>query len=367
MNTYPLRVIGKRAETDDAASLILEVPVDLKPAFDYRAGQFITVVREVDGEPVARQYSLSSTPDIDEDLRITVKKVPGGAMSGWLVDTVEVGQTIEVSPPRGRFFVPLAEPGHVLLLAAGSGIAPLYAIARQLLLAGLGHRVSLAYGNRNQDSIILRDDLEQLARRHGDTVFSMEHVLSRPGPGWNGATGHVDPGFLADRLSRWRDASPLPLHIYLCGPEGFMDNARECLVAQGVDANAIRHESFDLILNDDENEPDLIVRADGSEDNPESDVHCERVVACVGGEECEIVPEEGEPILAALLRGGADVPYSCQEGTCSSCISKVTEGVVKMRPIALKTLQQSDLDDGLILACQARPASRTVRIDFDEL
>jgi len=367
MNTYPLRITRRRIETPDTVSLWLEVPADLEPAFGYRAGQFITVVAERGGESVARQYSLSSVSEFDDDLRITVKRVPGGAMSSWLVDQVHEGQLLDVAPPRGRFFVPPEEEQHVLLLAAGSGIAPLYSIARQLLSARQGHRVTLVCANRTEESIILRDDLDRLRDAHSGEGLAVEHVLSRPDASWTGVRGRVDPAFLASRWPSWREATPSSLAVYVCGPDGFMAAAEQFFLSEGVAGHRIRRESFDLVLHDDAGDPDLVVHAAGSGDAPVAEEPCELVTATVGGETTEVVPEKGEVVLAALIRRGADIPYSCQEGTCASCIAKVTEGTVRMRPIALRTLHASDIEDGLVLACQARPVTKRVHINFDDL
>jgi ferredoxin-NADP reductase len=359
MSTYPLRVAERRLETDDAASLWFDVPTDLRTAFAYRVGQFLTIEEEFDGETIARQYSLASVPDLDEQLRITVKKIPGGRMSTWLVDQVSKGDVLEVAPPRGRLYAPADDSRHYLLLAAGSGIVPLQAIAREADRLDRGHRVTLAYGNRFLDSIILRDEVDRLV----DAGASVEHVLSRPPADWAGHSGHVDSGYLTARWPEWA-GTPGELAVFLCGPEDFMTAAENFLVDNGVDINDIRKESFDLVLNDDDGSSDLIVPDDGDDVEP---VPCGRLQAVVGGEEVEVSPEPDEPLLSALLRVEADVPFSCQEGTCSSCIVKLREGRVRIRPGVLQTLRPADLEEGLILACLSRALTETVRIDFDDI
>jgi ferredoxin-NADP reductase len=363
MTTYPLRTVVRKQESADAVSLFLDVPVDLRPAFAYRAGQFIAVAADLQGGPTTRQYSLSSAPGQDAQLRITIKKVPEGVMSTWLVDVVNVGDLLEVAPPRGRFFLPLTEPHHVVLLAAGSGIAPLFSIARHVLSENVGHRVTIAYGNRSCDSIILADELNELVKNFADRC-TLEHVLSRAEASWSGRRGHVDPAYLAERFDTWHALSPLPMAVYICGPDSFMNSTEQFFVDRGLALEKIRKESFDLVLNDDGGEPDLLVTASNA---TEEAVASARIFAVVSGEEVEVESEAGEPILAALLRSGADVPFSCQEGTCSSCITKLKEGAVHIRPGALKTLRQADLDEGLILACLSRPASPVVRVDFEDL
>lgn len=359
MSTYPFKVAKRRRETDDTVSLWFAVPNDLRSIFDYRTGQFITIEEDIDGETVSRQYSLASVPTLDEWIQITVKRLPGGRMSSWLVDTVTEGDIIEIAPPRGRLYIPVEQPRHLLLLAAGSGIVPLQAIARDALSGGSGDRVTLAYGNRHEESIILRKEVDRLVEI-GATV---EHVLSRPPGEWSGATGHVDHDFLQRRWSDWFDGTG-PDVAYLCGPEKFMLAAEEQLIASGMNVNDIRKESFDLVLNDDEDEPDVLVPAADGDEEPQE---CVMLTAVLGGDEIEVTPEPGEALLTALLRVSDDVPFSCQEGTCSSCIVKLVEGRVGVRPGVLQTLRPADLDEGLILACLSRARTEAVRIDFDSV
>jgi ferredoxin-NADP reductase len=353
-------VARKCTEGSDGASLWLDVPQDLATAFAYRAGQFIAIEADIGGETLIRQYSLSSTPELDLGLRITVKKVPEGRVSSWLVDEVEAGEILEVTAPRGLFFKPLDEPRHVLLLAAGSGVAPMIPISRSLLGTELGHVITFAYGNRTPETIILKDEVDALAK---DPAGYVEHVLSRADDGWAGARGRIDRAYLEVRLPAWESRSDLPMTAYLCGPEAFMDVAESALMQFGLGQNDIRRESFDLVLNDEDDGPPIAVTSD----DPSDEGQCELITAVVGGEEVKAAPQQGETILDTLLRVKADVPFSCQEGTCSSCISKLTGGSAQVRPAVLKTLRQDDLDEGLVLACLSRPTSRQVRIDFDNI
>jgi ferredoxin-NADP reductase len=359
VSTYPLKVARRRQETADTASFWFDIPIDLRTVFDYRTGQFLTIEEELGGETIARQYSLASVPELDERLQITVKRIPDGRMSSWLVDSVKEGDVLEVAAPRGRLYTPPEQARHVLLLAAGSGIVPLLAIGRHALSQDRGHRVTLAYGNRHPESIILRGDVDALAPA-GATV---EHVLSRPPQQWPGYGGHVDPEYLAERWFDWT-SGPLPISVFLCGPEDFMSAAEKFLVEQGVDVNDIRKESFDLVLNDDDSEPDLLVPQDYDLDEPED---CFMLTAVLGGAVIEVTPEPGEPLLTALLRVSDDVPFSCQEGTCSSCIVKLVDGQVGIRPGVLQTLRPADLEEGLILACLSRARTESIRIDFDDV
>lgn len=359
MTTYPLKIVRKRPESADAASLWFDVPLDLRTVFQYRTGQFLTLSEEFDGETISRQYSLASVPELHQRLHIAVKRIPGGRMSTWLVDTVQEGDLVEVAAPRGRLYSPPEEPRHLLLLAAGSGIVPLLAIGLHASTQQPRHRVTLVYGNRHQDCVMLSGEVDGLA----ESGAAVEHVLSRPSGGWSGHRGRIDPGLLARRWPEWSSVGP-PLAVYLCGPDDFMTSAETFLVDRGVDVNDIRKESFDLVLHDDEDEPDLHVPDTPEPAEPET---CTRITAVLGGAEIEVAPEPGEPLLAALLRVSDDVPFSCQEGTCASCIVKLVDGQVGVRPGVLQTLRPADLDESLILACLSRARTSSVRIDFDNV
>jgi ferredoxin-NADP reductase len=364
MATFPLRVVDRRMEATDTASLWLAVPADLKSVFAYRPGQFVTVEAEIDGEPLARQYSLSSSPEDDRHLRITVKKVPGGRVSSWLVDRVATGDVLSVAPPRGRFLGEPDRPHHVILLAAGSGIAPILPIARHLSACADPHRVTLVYGNRRLPDIALHDEVRQLAATRPN--LSVELALTGPEADWTGLRGRIDAALLAARYPDWRTGAQrdFPVQVYLCGPQGMMDAAESFFLERGLEPAAIRRESFDLVLDEADEEPPIEVSCAAE---PGTSGACTELRALVGGESYSVAVGAGESLLAALLRIGADVPFSCQEGTCSSCIAKLRAGCVTVRAGVLKTLRREDLDEGLILACLAHPRTTAVTIDFDDI
>ncbi len=364
MSTYPLRVAEKYTETEDAVSITFDIPQDLKGAFSYLPGQYLTIETDNGEETIARQYSLSSTPGVHNVLRITVKKVEGGIVSTWLVDRTSKGDVLETQVPRGRFFKEIDQPSHVVLLAAGSGIAPILSIVRWLLENEEDHKVTLVYGNRTPESVILATEVEELEGRYPDRCF-VEHIMSRANSDWLGATGRIDRSYIQKRFPDWDDRSnDLPTIFYMCGPEGFMDAAESTFQEFGIPLKHIHRESFDMILEDDGEEPGLEVNGTESVDEVGETT---KIVVVVGGEEYEASWKKGEDILSALLRAEADVPFSCQEGTCSSCISKLTVGQIEARPGVLQTLRQEDLDEGLTLACLSKPKTKNIRIDFDEI
>ena len=190
---HRVRIADVIAETADALSLVLEVPPELAAEFAYRPGQFLTVRVPHTDAPVARCYSLSSAPRIDEYLKITVKRVADGHASNWICDHVTPGAVLEVLPPAG-LFTPNALDGDLLLLAAGSGITPVISILKSALAEGHGHAV-LVYANRDADSVIFAAELRDLAARHPDRLL-VRHWFDNPSAVVIGAT-----------------AAPLPLAV----------------------------------------------------------------------------------------------------------------------------------------------------------
>jgi ferredoxin-NADP reductase len=358
MTRYPLRVTHRILESPDTVSLGFGVPQDLRHVFRHRPGQFVSLAMDVDGQSLERSYSISSLPDIHPWLRITVKRLPAGKVSGWLVEQVQAGTVIELAAPRGRFFDPPANPVHAVLLGAGSGIAPLVPIARHLSSAGT-HQVSLICGQRTEADLILRDEIEALGTQSNCRVSLR---LTRPKFAWAGELGRIDARYIATRLPAWRDTG-LPLVFYVCGPEPFMGDVEDALRAGGVTAESIRKESFVLTPEEDTGEPGIAVLAAEADEAGD----CIEIRASASGEEFEVQPESGESLLASLLRAGAPVPFSCQEGTCASCIARLKRGAVELKRGALQILPQQDIDKGLILACLSHPQSARIHIDFDDL
>src|SRR5260221_5163890 len=358
MTRYPLRVTHRVLESPDTVSLGFGVPQDLRHVFRHQPGQFVSLATDMDGQSLERSYSISSLPDIYPWLRITVKRLPAGKVSGWLVDQVQTGTLIELAAPRGRFFDPPTAPVHAVLLGAGSGIAPLVPIARHLSSVAT-HQVSLVCGQRTEADLILREELEALDAQSSCRVSLR---LTRPQFVWAGERGRIDTSYIAAQLPTWRETG-LPLAFYLCGPEAFMHESEIALHACGVATESIRKESFAVTPEEDTGEPGIAVL--GTEAGEAGEWTENR--ARVSGEEFEVQPESGESLLASLLRVGAPVPFSCQEGTCASCIARLKRGAVELKRGALKILPQQDIDKGLILACLSRPQSARIHIDFDDL
>ncbi|WP_436740097.1 2Fe-2S iron-sulfur cluster-binding protein [Streptomyces sp. BBFR102] len=335
-----VRVVEVVRETPDAHSLVLE-PVDAPEGrFRYRPGQFLTVrVPSERAGGAARCYSLCSSPLRDEKLKITVKRTANGYGSNWICDHVVEGDTLEVLRPAGTF-TPDTLDEDFLLLAAGSGVTPVMSILKSALHAGAGS-VTLLYANRDEHSVIFRDELAALAREFADRLTVLHWLESVQGlPTGPALRALVRP--YADRRT------------FICGPGPFMELATETLTALGAPAERVRVERFTSLAGDPFTAHAAPVRDSGPAG--EVEVELDGVTRTVGW------PSRSK-LLDALLAAGLDAPYSCREGSCSACACLLVEGEVAMEDN--EVLDEQDVADGYVLACQALPLTERVRITYD--
>ena len=225
---HPFRVLRVVKETDEASSFVLDVPPELRQAFAYQAGQFVNIKVTMDGAEHVRCYSMSSTPAVDPDLQVTVKRVLGGAVSNWLCDRLGEGDVVDVGLPSG-FFQLNEEDDDILAFAAGSGITPVFSLVKDAL-ATTDRRVHLLYANRDHDAVIFARDLELLARRHADRLRVVHHLDTERGLVDAGAVGNLAAGIDGP--------------CYLCGPEPFMDVVKDALTQLGVGPKRLHIEQF---------------------------------------------------------------------------------------------------------------------------
>ncbi|WP_406634223.1 2Fe-2S iron-sulfur cluster-binding protein [Amycolatopsis sp. WGS_07] len=326
-----VRVTDVVEETADARSFVVE-PVG-EAAFDYRAGQFLTV-RVPDAG--ARCYSLSSSPHSDRAMKFTVKRVRGGRGSNWLCDTVAAGDELDVLPPAGTFS-PASLDRSVVLLAGGSGVTPVIAIAKSILFGGRGE-VVLIYANRDEKSVIFAAELAALERRFPDR-FTVLHLLES-------LQGYPTRHQLAVLLRPFADRD-----VYLCGPEPLMELAADVCARAGIPGSRVHTERF-LSLQQD---PFAVEAAE-----PGSVVCTVRV--SLDGDDHVVPWATGQKLLDALLAAGLDAPYSCREGACSACVCALTEGKVNLARNEILT--EDDLAEGYVLACQAEPVSGEIAIEY---
>lgn len=349
---HRLRIVDVRRETADAVVLTLEPPAELQSQFHFTQGQHLVFREHIDGAEVRRSYSLCG--DADEDgLRVAVKKVDGGVFSSHVHQCWQPGRWVEAMPPTGRFFTPLAEAQrkHYLGIAAGSGITPLLSLIKTTLRREPHSRFTLFYGNRRRQDILFAEELAALKSSY-PARLAVHHFLSREAQ---------QPELFHGRLDRTRLqralAALLPRGLvdeaFVCGPNDMIDQACACLEIAGLAASRIHCERF--------GEP---VRGAAPPPAREEENPAASVTVIIDGQQRQLALRAGERILAAAVAAGVDLPYSCQGGVCCTCRAKVLSGAVSMDKNF--ALEPAEVEQGFVLACQARPRTQQVVLSFDE-
>jgi 3-ketosteroid 9alpha-monooxygenase subunit B len=336
---YQVPVAEVIRETADACSLVLAVPDSLIGEFAYSPGQFITVRVPSDRVgSVARCYSLCSSPDAGDRPAITVKRTVDGYASNWLLDNVVPGFVLDVLPPAGTF-TPASLRGDFLLFAAGSGITPVMSILKSVLCAGTG-RVVLVYANRDEQSVIFGAALRSLAAASEGRLVVLHWLDSLHGvPTAVGLRALVRP------YAAWE--------AFICGPDPFLAVARSALGALGAPAKRVHAERF---LSLAENPFEAVqAEADGGGLPATLSVSLDGTT--------RVLPwPAGTRMLDVLTEAGLDAPFSCRQGICGACACQLTGGEVEMAHN--EVLEDADLADGYILACQAVAKTPEVSIDY---
>jgi 3-ketosteroid 9alpha-monooxygenase subunit B len=325
-------------ETDEACSLVLDVPPPLASVFAYRPGQFVTVrVPSQAGGSVARCYSLSSSPLLGERPAITVKRTEGGYASNWILDRVRAGTMLDLLPPAGTFS-PRSLDGDLLLFAAGSGITPVMSILKSALHAGRG-RVVLVYANRDERSVIFGSVLRRLASESAGRLVVVHWLDSLLGVPSAAAIAALARPYASDEA-------------FICGPDPYLALVREALGQLRMPGGRIHVERFlSLAENPFEEAP---AAPDGA--------LAATLSVTLDGATTQLPWPPGTRMLDALIDAGLDAPFSCRQGICGACACQLTDGEVEMAHN--EVLEEGDLAEGYILACQALALSPGVSITY---
>jgi len=330
-------------ESHDSRSIVF-APPEQQDAFSYKPGQFLTL--RIPGQhmqPVVRCYSLASAPMIDAAMKVTVKRVAGGIGSNWICDHLKAGDRIEVLPPAG-IFCPKSLDVDFLLFAGGSGITPVMSILKSCLHRGQG-KITLFYANRDERSVIFADELRALAAEYPERLLVIHWLETLQGRPSREQLLHLS------RNQRFDE-------VFVCGPEPFMDAVEASMKDLGINRSHVHVERF-LSLDGDPGMVDdipLVVPLDDA-DTVMLDVQLD-------GEHHELRWSPDSILLDTLQANAIMAPFSCREGRCSACMCRLLEGTVEMEHNQI--LEPSDLEEGWVLACQARPTSEKVSISFDE-
>lgn len=352
---HKLRIADIAKTTPDCSLITFEVPMELREEFGYTQGQHLTLRADIDGEDVRRSYSLCSAP-MDGQWRVAVKRVADGRFSSFANDSLQVGDTLDVMPPAGRFNVPIdaERQRNFVAFAAGSGITPIVSIIKTHLVAEPKSTFKLFYVNQTVASIILKEEIEGLKNLFLDR-FEVFHFLTqqqRDVPLFNGRIDQAKLEILSKTLLDVAGTDG----FFLCGPEEMIFTVRDFLLAQKVDAKKIHFELFTSAAG--EKRKKRTVTQDFSNAKM-----CD-VTIREGGKTFNFkLPQGSDNILDAAIRQSADLPFACKGGVCATCRAKLVEGDVEME--VCYALEQEELDAGYILTCQAVPKSEKVVVDFD--
>lgn len=353
LHFHKLTVKDIRKETFDCVSVSFDIPNELKKDFLFTQGQNITIRSTLDGEEIRRSYSICTSPS-DNELRIAVKKVPDGAFSSFANEKLKVGDILDIMPPIGNFFteVNVSNTKSYVFFAAGSGITPVISIIKTILQVEPKSIVTLLYGNKNVSSIIFKETLEGLKDIYMKRL-SIFHILSRERTDADINHGRID-------AEKCRQFSNLVNFLsidgfFICGPERMIFTVKDFLEEKGINKSKIHFELFTT--------PGRKIKKTINSRKPVGEEGSSITIKLDGRSFDFQLDYNSNNILDEALAQGADLPFSCKGGVCTTCKAKIIEGEVEME--ANYGLEPEEVAAGFILTCQSHPRSKKVIIDFD--
>ncbi len=346
---YQLKVKEIIQETHNAISIVFQQPT---PAMEYESGQFLTLIASIDGKEVRRSYSFCSAPGIDEDLAVTVKRVDGGLMSNYLADHLQVGDELRVMEPMGHFTTEYdsSNERHLIMFAGGSGITPFMSHIKSLLKHEPHSIISLIYANRNIESIIFKQQLEEMQVKN-EGRFHAIYILEEAPLTWQGPSGLLNHDTLEEMLHRIPDWGQDQTQYLMCGPEGMMHNIETYLKSREIPGSRVFKESFVA---------PTIAKEQATQDTEE--IAAREVTIIYDGETHRFQVEPSSTILETALDRDIDLPYSCQSGLCTACRGRLVSGKVRMDEE--EGLSDSEREQGYVLTCVGHPVSDDVQIEI---
>jgi ring-1,2-phenylacetyl-CoA epoxidase subunit PaaE len=354
---YFLKVKEVERQTADTVTVHFWHP--LNEVVKYKPGQFLTLLMPQGDTKLRRSYSMSSSPYTDVSLAITAKRVPGGFASNYINDHLKEGDVVEVLEPMGHFVPELDadQKRTVVLIGAGSGITPLMSITKSVLMVEPESEVYLLYGSRNENSIIFKNQLDELKAKYGER-FQLVHTLSQPGSDWPGETGRLNKTHILKILENLPKPAPATTDYYLCGPDDMMEEARRALDILAVPEGRIHKESF-LTATTAKAHGDVSEAPLDGDDSPKG----HEVTVLYEGSEYKFRVEPHQTVLEAALDLDIDLPYSCQAGMCTACMGRCVSGKVHLDEE--DALSKAELEAGFILTCVAHPMSDDVVLEVE--
>ncbi len=352
---HSLQIQDIYKETVDCSVITFDVPEELHQAFDFSAGQYLTLKAILNGEDVRRSYSLCSSP-YEKVWKVAVKQIPGGVFSTYVNESLKTGDRLEVMVPAGKFGVPVntEQPKNYIAFAAGSGITPMLSIIKAHLTAEPNATFKLFYLNRTVKSIIFKEELEQLRNQYFGR-FEIFYFLTKEKRDIELFNGRFNSEKL-QILTRTLIDVVATDEVFICGPEQMIFLIRDELVSAGLEKKKVHYELFVTGLSEEDKQRAARLA--------EQKVEGVEVTIIDGGKEFHFtMTKEYDNILDAALGAGADLPFACKGGVCSTCKCKVEGGSVEMK--VNYALEENEVAQNLVLSCQAVPTSDKVKVNFD--
>lgn len=350
---HTLSVKNITRETDKAVSISFNLTDNLKSEFSFKAGQYITLKTTINGSEVRRDYSLCEAPKSGA-LKVAIKEVSDGTFSAYANNQLKVGDTLEVSSPKGRF---IFEPNdkttkNIALFAAGSGVTPVMSIVKCALEEEIHSKVILVYGNKTTKDTMFLNELLELQHQYS-ARFSIQFVFSQTDEN-DAIFGRIEKSTV-NYVMKNKHKHVAVDAFYLCGPEGMINTVKDVLTEHGINENRIHFELFKAAKSSEITKGATTVSTTGKT----------KITVVVDDEETTFEMSPKQTILEAALDKDLDAPYSCQGGICSSCLGRITEGEATM--VQNHILTESEVAEGLVLTCQAHPTTATIVIDYDDV
>lgn len=351
---HPLKVVAMHPETADSVRIALEVPSQLRHAFEFLPGQHLPLQIERAGRHLRRTYSICSEKGL-WPLEIGVRIQPGGQFSEFFSQELNVGDELEAMPPTGRFHVDLdtRHDKFYLGFAAGSGITPVLSIAKSVLKHEPASRFALFYGNRKQSTTMFIEDLFALKNRYPERL-QLCFFFSREDQEFEIAAGRIDAEKVAELHARFCGGD-VPDEAFVCGPDSMTGSVTEALRELGMRPESIHSERFGA------------ARGKPAAARPAAGEARDLVTVTVimdGHKKSFRMRRDEASIVDAAAENGLELPYSCKGGVCATCRTHLREGQVRME--SNYGLEPWELETGFVLACQSRPQSDAVLLDYDK-
>jgi ring-1,2-phenylacetyl-CoA epoxidase subunit PaaE len=347
---YALTVQHIKPLTPTSVAITFSIPKELIQPFNFAPGQYITIKKEINGKELRRAYSISSSPKRNY-ITIGVKRVDKGGFSEYANTKLKEGDVLEVMPPEGRFiFKRTNEPKNIAAFAAGSGITPIMSIIKAVLGSHPNNKFVLVYGNKSNKETMFYKDLVKLQLDYANRFFI--YFTNSKTPEEGSLFGRIDTSTVNYALKNKHKGTPFDAY-YLCGPEDMIHLVSNTLHDNGVQKDKIHFELFTASESTAEVTPS------------ESSSAKTQLTVVLDDEEFSLSMGKNDLVLDAVLKENIDAPYSCQGGVCSSCIARITEGKAEM--VKNQILTDGEIEEGLILTCQAKPMTPDLTIDYDDV